>query len=132
MLAIPRITSYNVCYTKLLRDDQYDAARFVADCLASIADISARGKIPLITGGTGLYLSALINGLFEEIKVPQAVRAHLLHRLETEGREVLHRELCQVDPESGARVHINDTQRLLRGLELFHATGVPWSAHILV
>ncbi len=111
-------------------DDQYDAARFVSDCLAAIADISARGKIPLITGGTGLYLSALIKGLFAEINVPQAVREHLRKRLAEEGREALHRELCSVDPESGARVHINDTQRLLRGLEIFQATGLPWSAHI--
>jgi len=111
-------------------DDQYDAARFVSDCLEAIGEILGRGKIPLITGGTGLYLSALLKGLFEEIKVPQMLREHLHQRLATEGREVLHRELCQVDPESGARVHINDTQRLLRGLELFQATGVPWSDHI--
>ncbi|MGE4401466.1 MAG: tRNA (adenosine(37)-N6)-dimethylallyltransferase MiaA [Desulfobulbus sp.] len=111
-------------------DDQYDAARFVADALAAIADITNRGRIPLITGGTGLYLSALIKGLFEEIRVPQEIRDHLRNRLEIEGRETLYRELCAVDPESGHRVHINDTQRLLRGLEIFQATNITWSNHI--
>lgn len=111
-------------------DDQYDAARFVMDALAAITDISDRGKIPLITGGTGLYLSALINGLFEEISIPREVREQVRRRLEREGREALHRELCAIDPASGSRVHVNDTQRLLRGLEIFHATGVPWSEHL--
>ena len=111
-------------------DDQYDAARFVADCQVAIAEIISRGRIPLITGGTGLYLSALIKGLFDEISVPQLIRDHLKHRLKAEGREVLHHELCTIDPESGKRVHINDTQRLLRGLEIYQATGLPWSEHI--
>jgi tRNA dimethylallyltransferase len=111
-------------------DDQYDAARFVIDAQAAITDIIERGKIPLITGGTGLYLSALIKGLFAEIVVPADVRDHFRRRLAQEGREVLHRELCAVDPESGARIHVNDTQRLLRGLEIFRASGLSWSEHL--
>lgn len=111
-------------------DDQYDAARFVADARLAIDTISGRGRIPLITGGTGLYLAALTKGLFSEIAVPAAIRERLRSRLEREGRELLHRELCTVDPESGARVHVNDTQRLLRGLEIFSATGIPWSEHL--
>ena len=111
-------------------DDQYDAARFVYDCLESLTDISARGKIPLITGGTGLYLTALVNGLFQEIIVPDVVRAQVRRDLEERGREALYQELSSVDAESAARVHVNDTQRLLRGLEIFRATGIPWSVHI--
>jgi tRNA dimethylallyltransferase len=111
-------------------DDQYDAARFVADARTAITEIVERGKTPLITGGTGLYLAALINGLFAEVVVPAEIRDHFRQRLQVEGREVLHRELCAVDPESGARVHVNDTQRLLRGLEIYRASGVPWSEHI--
>lgn len=111
-------------------DDQYDAARFVSDALHALTDIADRGKIPLITGGTGLYLSALLKGLFEEIAVPHEIRTHFRDRLEREGREILHRELCTIDPESGKRVHVNDTQRLLRGLEIFQATGMPWSEHL--
>jgi len=111
-------------------DEQYDAARFVRDALAAIKLISSRGKIPLITGGTGLYLSSLINGLFADIDVKDEVRKNLQERLKIEGREALHRELLQVDRESGERIHLNDTQRLLRGLEIFHSTNTPWSEHL--
>jgi len=111
-------------------DEQYDAACFVRDALAAIKIISSRGKIPLITGGTGLYLTALINGLFDAIDVSDEVKVNLRQRLVSEGREELYREMLRVDPESGARIHKNDTQRLLRGLEIFHSTGVPWSEHL--
>ncbi|WP_310598849.1 tRNA (adenosine(37)-N6)-dimethylallyltransferase MiaA [Desulfobulbus sp.] len=111
-------------------DEQYDAARFVQDALAAIASIHHRGRIPLFTGGTGLYLSSLINGMFDIIKVPDHIRANLRQRLEQEGRAALHRELLTVDRESGERIHCNDTQRLLRGLEIFHATNIPWSQHL--
>ena len=111
-------------------DEQYDAACFVRDALAAINLIVGRGKIPLITGGTGLYLSSLIKGLFDEINVKDEVRQNLHERLNREGREVLHQELLRVDPASGQRIHQNDTQRLLRGLEIYHGTGVPWSEHL--
>ena len=111
-------------------DEQYDAARFGRDALAAIKMISSRGKTPLITGGTGLYLSSLINGLFAAIEVKDEIRVQMRERLNIEGREGLHQELLRIDPESGARIHINDTQRLLRGLEIFYATGVPWSEHL--
>ena len=111
-------------------DDQYDAARFVNDALRAIDEITGRGRVPLITGGTGLYLAALTKGLFAEIPISAHIRDQLRQRLEQEGRERLHQELCAVDAESGNRVHINDTQRLLRGLEIFTATGIPWSEHL--
>lgn len=111
-------------------DEQYDAARFVRDAKKAIAGIHAQGKIPLITGGTGLYLSSLFNGLFETIDVSPDIRATLLCRLKEEGRVALYQALCAVDPESGRRIHINDTQRLVRALEIYQATGVPWSEHL--
>lgn len=111
-------------------DEQYDAGCFVRDALRACTDIHSRGKIPLITGGTGMYLSRFINGIFDDIKVHDSIRNHLRSRLADEGREVLHRELQRVDPESGQRIHVNDTQRLLRGLEVYAATGIPWSEHL--
>ena len=111
-------------------DEQYDAAGFFRDALAAIAAITTRNKVPLITGGTGLYLHALINGLFATVPVQETIRTQIRQRLEQEGRAVLHKELCALDPASGARIHVNDTQRLLRGLEIYHATGIPWSEHI--
>jgi len=111
-------------------DVQYNAACFVRDAMAAVHDIHSRGKIPLITGGTGLYLSSLNSGLFDTVQVPHEVRSRLQQRLEEEGREVLFQELTTCDPESAARIHPHDSQRLLRGLELYAVTGIPWSEHI--
>lgn len=109
---------------------QYSAALFVRDATAALQDIRSRGCIPLITGGTGLYLSSLNNGLFDTVQVSPEIRAQLRQRLEQEGRAVLFQELRACDPQSAARIHPNDTQRLLRGLELYLSTGRPWSEHI--
>lgn len=111
-------------------DEQYDAARFVHDALDAVEKIHACGKIPLITGGTGLYLSSLISGLFDTIQVSNEVRDLLRQRLQLEGRETLYRELTMMDQVSSQRIHINDTQRLLRGLEIYYSTGIPWSEHL--
>lgn len=111
-------------------DEQYHAAHFVRDALVAVQDIHARGMIPLITGGTGLYLSALNKGLFDTVQVQPELRDALRQRLDQEGREALFKELQGCDPETAARIHPNDSQRLLRGLELFASTGIPWSEHI--
>ena len=108
-------------------DEQYDAARFVRDALGAIETIAARSKTALLTGGTGLYLKALFEGLFDALPADKAVREQLQARLAEEGRAALHAELCRVDPAAGARIHPNDTQRLLRGLEIFHASGKTWT-----
>lgn len=112
-------------------DEQYNSALFVGDALEAVDTIAASGKIPLLTGGTGLYLKALTEGLFE-IKGPgdESVRRHLIERLEKEGREVLFHELRATDPETAERVHINDTQRLIRALEIYQSTGKTWSEHL--
>ena len=114
----------------VLPDEQYNAARFVTDALAAMDDIFSRGRIPLLTGGTGLYLSALTRGLFETVPISAHVRNHVRQRLDREGREALFAELARVDPVTADRIHVNDTQRLLRALEIYHATGRPWSVHL--
>ncbi|XOF34662.1 MAG: tRNA (adenosine(37)-N6)-dimethylallyltransferase MiaA [Candidatus Electrothrix sp. YB6] len=108
-------------------DEQYDAARFVTDALAAIKKIAARGRTVLLTGGTGLYLKALFEGLFDAMPADREIRAQLRKRLAEEGRAVLHAELCRIDPAAGARIHPNDTQRLLRGLEIYQASGRTWT-----
>ncbi len=108
-------------------DEQYDAARFVNDALAAIKDIASRKRTVLLTGGTGLYLKALFEGLFDALPTDEGVRVQLRERLEQEGREKLHAELCRVDPDTGGRVHVNDIQRLLRGLEIYLASGRTWT-----
>ena len=109
-------------------DEQYDAARFVKDTLAAIKDINDRRRTVLLTGGTGLYLKALLEGLFSAMPADQKIRRQLQQRLKEEGREVLHAELSRVDPISGAKIHKNDSQRLLRGLEIYLTSGKTWSA----
>jgi len=111
-------------------DEQYNAACFIQDCLQAIKEIVDRNKIPLITGGTGLYFSSLINGLFNNINVEDKVRDRLAGRLKVQGLPSLYQELCRIDPISAARIHKNDRQRIVRGLEIFAATGIPWSKHI--
>ena len=113
-------------------DEQYDAARFVEDALAAVRRIIAAGRIPLLTGGTGLYLKALTQGLFSGAEADRnsPLREQLRARLDQEGRAVLFRELAELDPITAARLHPNDTQRLLRALEIVQATGIPWSTHL--
>ncbi len=111
-------------------DENYDAARFAADGLQAIRDIHRRGKIPLLTGGTGLYLRALLEGIFPGVPVDEETRRILQERLHTEGASKLHEELLICDRISAERIHENDSQRLLRALEVFHVSGVPWSKHI--
>ncbi len=111
-------------------DEQFDAAQFVSDSLCSIRDIINRGKTPLITGGTGLYLNSLVNGLFKDIDVDENTRSNVKRFFEENGRETAYQKLITIDPKTAKRVHINDTQRLLRGLEIFEATGKTWSKHL--
>jgi tRNA dimethylallyltransferase len=108
-------------------DEQYDAAEFVRDALAALESIGRKNKVTLLTGGTGLYQKALFEGLFTALPVDPEIRRNLQLRLEKEGREVLHAELCTIDPEAGARIHPNDRQRLLRGLEIYLSCGRTWS-----
>jgi len=111
-------------------DETYDAARFAEDALLVIREIHARGKLPLLTGGTGLYLRALLEGIFPGAPSDKEVRARLRLRLQTEGSSKLHEELAAVDRLSAERIHENDTQRLLRALEVYYSTGLPWSEHL--
>ncbi len=111
-------------------DEQYNAARFVDDCLAAIGQISSRKKIPLITGGTGLYLSSLLNGLFDIVHVSDEVRARLKQKFRAPESPDPYEELLRIDPLSANRIHKNDRQRILRGLEIYYSTGVTWSDYL--
>ena len=111
-------------------DEEYSVARYLADVAAAMAGIRQRGRVPLLVGGTGLYLRALGEGLFEMPPCDESIRQGLRERLEEEGGAVLYAELERVDAVAAARIHPNDTYRLLRGLEIYEATGVPWSEHL--
>jgi tRNA dimethylallyltransferase len=107
----------------------YSAAEFVGDALAAMADSTAAGRIPLLVGGTMLYFKALIDGLADMPAADAEVRAALEAKAQTEGLESLHRLLAEVDPESAARIHPNDPQRLVRALEVYQVSGISMIEH---
>ncbi len=92
----------------------------------AIGDISSRGKLPVVAGGTGLYFKALFEGLFEAPDPDPELRRSIKERA---GKEDLYAELRRVDPEAADNIHPNDTYRITRALEVYHQTGVPISEH---
>lgn len=109
--------------------ESYSAAEFRADALAAMAEAAARGRIPLLVGGTMLYFKALLEGLADMPGADPVVRAELEARAAVEGWQSLHRELAEIDPESAARIHPNDPQRLTRALEVYRVSGLSMTAH---
>ena len=105
----------------------YSAAEFVQDAQRLIKDINARGKLPLLVGGTMLYFKALFDGLDNMPRADPAVRAVLASEAAAKGWPALHHELAQVDPVTAARLEPNDSQRISRALEVFRLSGQPLS-----
>ncbi len=101
----------------------YSAAQFRDDALQAMADITARGRIPLLVGGTMLYFKALTEGLAAMPSADPEVRTRLEQQAASEGWAALHTELQRIDPVSAQRIHPNDPQRLLRALEVWHISG---------
>ena len=108
--------------------EAYSVARFCADAHAAMADISARGKLPLLAGGTMLYAKALFEGLSALPVADAATRAELESRAAQIGWPAMHRELANVDPQTAQRLNPADSQRIQRALEVFQLTGTPISA----
>ncbi|NLJ11780.1 MAG: tRNA (adenosine(37)-N6)-dimethylallyltransferase MiaA, partial [Gammaproteobacteria bacterium] len=106
----------------------YSAAQFRADALALMADISARGRIPLLVGGTMLYYKALLEGLAPMPAADPQVRAALEREAAEQGWDALYAELQRVDPISAERIHRNDPQRVMRALEVWRVSGQSMTA----
>ena len=106
----------------------YSAAEFASDARRAIADVLARGRLPILAGGTGLYFRALIDGLAEMPEADEAMRAAIAADAGERGWAALHAELAAVDPEAAARIHATDAQRIQRALEVHRLTGKPISA----
>ena len=110
--------------------EQWSAAEYVAKATPIVDDILSRGKLPILVGGTGLWMDALIRGHgFAGGHAGGEVRRELETRFDRDGIEPLLAELRQVDPESAARLHPADTKRILRALEVYLETGETISAH---
>lgn len=107
--------------------ESYSAARFRADALHLMKEIAARGRIPVLAGGTMLYFKALREGLSELPDSDERVREEIDAQAAERGWPALHAELAGVDPETAARLKPNDAQRIQRALEVFSVTGTPMS-----
>jgi tRNA dimethylallyltransferase len=107
----------------------YSAADFRADALQAMAEITSRGKIPLLVGGTMLYFKALLEGLADMPAADPEIRAQIEAQAASHGWQALHDELASIDPVSAARIHPNDPQRLVRALEVFRVSGMSMTAH---
>ena len=108
--------------------DAYSAAAFRRDALRLMHDITARGKVPLLAGGTMLYFKALREGLSDLPQSDPDVRAALDAEIAQHGIEWLHGELARVDAETAARLHATDTQRIQRAMEIYRISGQTMSA----
>jgi tRNA dimethylallyltransferase len=107
----------------------YSAADFRTDALQAMAEITSRGKIPLLVGGTMLYFKALLEGLADMPAADLEIRAQIEAQAASQGWQALHDELASIDPVSAARIHPNDPQRLVRALEVFRVSGMSMTAH---
>ncbi|AKC87429.1 tRNA (adenosine(37)-N6)-dimethylallyltransferase MiaA [Pseudoxanthomonas suwonensis] len=106
----------------------YSAAEFAADARAAIDGIVARGRLPVLAGGTGLYFQALLRGLAPMPQADPALRAAIAAEAQDRGWAALHAELAGVDPAAAARIRPGDAQRIQRALEVYRLSGRPISA----
>lgn len=104
-------------------EEAYSVARFQQDALQEMQQITEVGRIPLLVGGTMLYYRALQQGLAQLPDADESIRAQLVDRIEQQGIQALHQELTQYDPDTAKRLHPNDTQRIMRALEVYLITG---------
>lgn len=108
--------------------ESYSAARYRDDARRVIAEIAARGHMPIMCGGTGLYIDAVTRDMsFAQTPADDELRARLERELNERGADAMHARLEAVDPTTAARLHANDTRRVLRALEIYYSTGAPMS-----
>lgn len=108
-------------------NEEYTAARFKIDAASIIEKITGRGKNVIIAGGTGLYIKALTQGLFEGPEANWDLRRELLGIAAEKGREALHGMLAQIDPEGASKIHPNNVHRVIRAIEVFEVAKTPIS-----
>lgn len=104
-------------------DESFSVARYKTLAYEAIDDILSREKLPIVVGGTGLYIDALINNTVFLDYPKNGIREELEKRKEQEGVEKLYEELTGIDPDTAQKLHINDSKRIIRALELYYTTG---------
>ncbi len=116
------------CLDLVAPTETFSAADFAAAADAAIADITSRGKVPILSGGTAFYYKALLDGLFEGPGADPVVRKEIEEKAAREGTASLHDELSRLDPAAAAKIHPSDLRRLVRALEVMRLTGEPISS----
>jgi len=109
--------------------ESYSAAQFREDVLPLMQDIVARGKIPVLVGGTMMYFNALTKGMAQLPQADESIRAEITKMADQEGWPAVHQQLQEVDPESAQRLAPNDSQRIQRALEVFRISGKTLTKH---
>ena len=111
-------------------DEEFHVVRFQEMAKQAMTEIYAKGKIPILTGGTGFYIQAVVNDIdFSKETEKSPIREELEKLAEEKGCEYLHEKLQQIDPKSAEKIHANNVKRVIRALEYFELTGKPISAH---
>jgi len=108
--------------------EDFNVARYRQLAAAAIQDIRSRGKIPLVAGGTGMYMSVLLDGIFEGAVANEDLREELIKEESEKGAGFLHERLKTLDPQAAIKIHPNDPQRIIRALEVVLSTGQPISS----
>jgi tRNA dimethylallyltransferase len=103
--------------------ERYSAFKFITDATRLIREIRERGSVPVVVGGTGLYLRALVEGVVEIESDDMSIRDRLKREMAENGPEKMHDRLAKIDPMEAARIHPNNRQRVIRALEIYHLTG---------
>ncbi len=115
---------------ELTPDEEFSVAKFCELAGKYIKKISSLSKIPIVAGGTGLYINSLINNIrFPDDTADKEYRIHLKHICDERGKAYLYDELKRTDPEAAFKIHPNDTKRIIRALEVFERTGIRMSRH---
>jgi tRNA dimethylallyltransferase len=104
-------------------EESFDVAAYNQRAVTKINEILGRGKTPIVTGGSGLYMQILLDGIFTNPARDENVRRQLTERLKQEGPETLYQELCQLDSDTAAKIHPHDEKRLVRALEVCRVVG---------
>lgn len=104
-------------------DMPFDAAQYAVTAGQMIVDLEKIGRLPFIVGGTGLYIKALVHGLFQDKTSDPSIRAELKESASRNGLEVLYEQLCMADPAAAKKIHPNDAYRIIRALEVYRVTG---------
>ena len=108
-------------------EDEFDAAAYRRLAVRKINEIHRKGKIPLFTGGTGLYMNVVINGIFKDTGKDESLRERLYAQIKTKGSRFLYNKLKRFDPLAAFKIHPHDAKRIIRAMEVYRLTGRPIS-----